>query len=190
MTKSEARMTNQTRSPKSETASARRFDPRHWAFVIHSSFAIRHSSFLRAAWLLLALTVLPQCAPSEKPHSKEPAVRTFLERYFSTWSAKDMDGYGACFHPQARITFVHEGRPETQGLTDFLHGQKLGHLNATTPMTEVPTGMRIMMDDRTAQAQVRWKLTQGSRIVTGTDCFTLIETPEGWKIASLVFYND
>ena len=183
MTKSEARMTNQTRSPKSETAPARPFRLRHLAFVIHSSF-------LRAAWLLLALTFLPQCAPSEKPHSKEPAVRTFLERYFSTWSAKDMDGYGACFHPQARITFVHEGKPETQGLTDFLHGQKLGHLNATTPMTEVPTGMRILMDDRTAQAQVRWKLTQGSRIVTGTDCFTLIETPEGWKIASLVFYND
>ena len=183
-------MTNQTRNPKSETAPARPFRLRHRAFVIHSSFAIRHSSFFKVAPFLLAL-LLTHCTPSAPPaHSKEPAVRTFLERYFSTWSAKDMDGYGACFHPQARITFVHEGRPETQGLTDFLHGQKLGHLNATTPMTEVPTGMRIMMDDRTAQAQVRWKLTQGSRIVTGTDCFTLIETPEGWKIASLVFYND
>lgn len=143
-----------------------------------------------AALLLLASAFLPACSPAPPPHPAEPAVRSFLERYFSTWSAKDMDGYGACFHPQARITFVQNGVPQTQGLTDFLHGQKMGHATAREPMTEVPTGMQILMDDRTAQAAVRWKLTQGSRIVTGTDCFTLIKTPDGWAIMSLVFYND
>jgi len=57
-------------------------------------------------------------------------------------------------------------------------------------MTEVPTGMKILRDDRTAQASVRWKLTKGAEITTGTDCFTLIKTSTGWKIMSLVFYND
>ena len=131
------------------------------------------------------------CGPqAPAPHAEEPQVRSFLERYFATWSAKDMDGYASCFHQQARVTFLQNGAPQSQGLTDFLHGQKMSHAGSTTPMTEVPTDMQILMDDRTAQAQVRWKLTQGTRVVTGTDCFTLVKTPDGWKIASLVFYND
>jgi hypothetical protein len=147
-----------------------------WRFVIHSTFLILVSSFLIS------------CSP--QAHADEQDVRTFLERYFATWSAKDMDGYGSCFHEQARITFVHQGVPQSQGLTDFLHGQKLSHATTTVPMTEVPTDMKILRDERTAQASVRWKLTKGGDITLGTDCFTLIKTPNGWKIMSLVFYND
>ena len=102
-----------------------------------------------------------------------------------------MEGYGGCFHPQARITFVGKGgASQSDGLTDFLHGQKLSHAQATAPMTEVPTDMKITMDSWVAQAAVRWKLTKGAEIVTGTDYFTLIQTESGWKIVSLVFYND
>ena len=150
-----------------------------WRFVIHSTFLILVSSFLS------------YCAPQTgQTRADEQDVRAFLERYFSTWSAKDMDGYGACFLEQARITFVHQGVPQSQGLTDFLHGQKLSHATTTVPMTEVPTDMKILRDERTAQASVRWKLTKGSEVTLGTDCFTLIKTSTGWKIMSLVFYND
>jgi len=145
-------------------------------FVIHSAF------------LILVLSFLAGCSPVKTQDDSD--VRAFLTRYFSTWSAKDMDGYGACFHEQARITFVQQSVPHTQGLTDFIHGQKLSHATTSVPMTEVPTAMQILRDDRTAQASVRWKLTKGTEITTGTDCFTLIQTPAGWKIMSLVFYND
>jgi hypothetical protein len=102
-----------------------------------------------------------------------------------------MDGYAACFHPQARVSYIQNGAPQTQGVTDFLHGQTMSHATAREPMIEVPLEMRILMDDRAAQAYVRWRLTQGSRVVTGTDCFTLIQKPQGgWAIISLVFYND
>jgi hypothetical protein len=50
--------------------------------------------------------------------------------------------------------------------------------------------MKISGDSRVAQAEVRWNLTKGREIVTGTDYFTLLRTSEGWRIASLVFYND
>jgi len=146
--------------------------------AIHSSCAILVSS---------SLSCSPQAGPAA---AGDKDVRAFLDRYFSTWSAKDMDGYGACFHQQARISYLHEGAPHTQGLTDFLHGQKLSHATAAEPMTEVPTDMKILRDERTAQASVRWKLTKGAEVVTGSDCFTLIKTPSGWKIISLVFYND
>jgi hypothetical protein len=124
-------------------------------------------------------------------HQDQSAIETFLNRYFSTWSAKDMAGYGGCFHPTARITFVGTpGEVSSQGLTDFLHGQKLGHDRSPVPMVEVPTDIKITGDQRVAQAEVRWKLTKGREVVTGLDYFTLIKTNEGWKIASLVFYND
>ncbi|WP_395749832.1 nuclear transport factor 2 family protein [Prosthecobacter sp.] len=137
------------------------------------------------------LLLLAGCGPQEgAANAGDADVREFLTRYFSTWSAKDMDGYGACFHEQARVVFVHQGTPLSQGLTDFLHGQKLSHATTTVPMKEVPTDMKILRDERTAQASVRWKLTKGADVTLGTDCFTLIKTPAGWKIMSLVFYND
>ncbi len=145
-------------------------------------FVMRHISFFLLALMLMG------CQPEPKSDSAD--VREFLTHYFSTWSAKDMDGYGGCFHEQARIVFVHQGVPQSQGLTDFLHGQKLSHATTTVPMTEVPTDMKILSDERTAQASVRWKLTKGADITLGTDCFTLIKTSTGWKIMSLVFYND
>lgn len=135
------------------------------------------------------LALLASCTKAANP--EEAAVRTFLQRYFSTWSAKDMDGYGACFDPQARITFVSKtGEVQSDGVTDFLHGQNLAHAQTTVPMAEVPTDMKITFDSRVTLAAVRWKLTKGAEIVTGTDNFTLIKTPAGWKIMSLVFYND
>jgi len=146
---------------------------------------------LLSSFVILSAVFLSGCGAQEAASRAETAdVREFLTHYFSTWSAKDMDGYGACFHEQARVVFVHQGAPHSYGLTDFLHGQKLSHATTTVPMTEVPTDMKILRDDRTTQASVRWKLTKGSEITTGTDCFTLIQTPAGWKIMSLVFYND
>lgn len=118
-------------------------------------------------------------------------MKRFLERYFATWSAKDMGGYGACFLPQARISFVGPaGQIQADGLTDFLHGQALSHAQATVPMAEVPTQFTITGDERIAQAAVRWQLTKGSEVVTGTDYFTLVKTSGEWKIIALVFYND
>lgn len=148
---------------------------------------------MRAFLCLLAPIglLLSSCGQAATPHPNEGEVRTFLNRYFSTWSAADMDGYGDCFHPLARVIFMgQKGEAKSEGLTDFLHGQKMGHAASNEPMTEVPTSMSITMEDRGAQALVRWKLTKGSTTVTGTDLFTLVFTPKGWKIMSLVFYND
>ncbi|SKB08599.1 Putative lumazine-binding [Prosthecobacter debontii] len=144
---------------------------------------------MRHFFTLFTCLLLVTCSPAA--HSSQSELETFLQRYFSTWSAQDMTGYADCFHTTARISFVgHDGQCSSQGLTDFIHGQTLGHQRSPTPMKEVPTDMKISGDDRVAQAAVRWKLTKGSETVTGTDYFTLVKTASGWKIASLVFYND
>lgn len=118
-------------------------------------------------------------------------TRAFLARYFSTWSAQDMDGYGACFHPQARIVYQPaQGDVISQGLTDFLHSQKMAHQQATTPMKERPLEMKIQGDNKVVQAVVAWELTKGSIQERGTDFFTLKREGATWKIISLVFYGE
>ena len=140
----------------------------------------------------LMLLALSACSPApQAAHPDEAAVRSFLERYFSTWSARDMEGYGACFHPSARITFMAgEGRVNTDTLTEFLAGQTLGHQRSPVPMTEVADSMEIHMDERAALARVAWTLTNGAERSTGIDHFSLIKTEQGWKIIHLLFYAD
>lgn len=145
---------------------------------------------LRLALLCLAI-ITAGCTQEQSAHPEEPAIRAFLERYFSTWSAQDMEGYGACFQEQARVIFVEKGGgSRSEGLTDFLHGQRLGHTQSPVRMIEVPLEMHITGDARVAQAAVKWKLTKGAEIITGMDYFTLAKTPQGWRIVSLVFFND
>ncbi|MEZ0387645.1 MAG: nuclear transport factor 2 family protein [Verrucomicrobium sp.] len=158
--------------------------------LCHLSTGAANSSVL----ILLAIVSLVGvgCKSATPPaYPQEAEVKTFLNRYFSTWSAKDMEGYGSCFHPQARVFFLTEGQGVvSQGLTDFLHGQRMAHEQAATPMTERPVDMRIQGDERGAQACVTWVLTKGAKEERGTDLFTLQKEASGWKIISLAFYGE
>lgn len=140
--------------------------------------------------LFMAL-LLPACAPPATTHPDDAGVRAMLNRYFDTWSKRDMDGYGKCFDPKARILFIaRNGDVISEGVTDFLHGQKLGHEQAATPMTERPLEMKIQGDAKVVQATVTWVLTKGSIEERGTDFFTLRKADDEWKIVSLVFYAE
>jgi hypothetical protein len=142
--------------------------------------------------LILGFFALTLACCSHHSAKDEEVVRTFLGRYFSTWSAQDMEGYAGCFHEQARISFVtKQGVVQSQGLTDFIHGQKMAHQTSSSPMKEVPLAMKIELHAPVAQAAVNWKLTKSAGgEETGMDFFTLVKTAEGWRIMSLVFYND
>lgn len=145
-----------------------------------------------AVGLMLVTAMVAGCRAQGQVHPDDAEVRKFLERYFSTWSARDMEGYGSCFHPQARV-FILDGPNSvvSQGLTDFLHGQKLAHQLSSTPMTEKPVAMTIQGDAKGVQAYVTWVLTKGGKEERGTDLFTLKKEPTGgWKIVSLVFYGE
>jgi hypothetical protein len=144
-------------------------------------------------WSLLAVFALSlvSCTARPSAHPDDASIRAFLTRYFSTWSAKDMDGYAACFHPQARVLFLTDsGQVASEGLTDFLHGQRLAHETASVPMSEKPLDMTIQGDAKIVQASVTWVLSKGSTEERGTDFFTLKREGDGWKIVTLVFYGE
>ncbi len=153
---------------------------------MYSSFVIRHSPLIA----LIALTLV-SCSPKPQAHPDEAAIRAFLNRYFETWSKRDMEGYGACFAPEARILFIAKnGGIVSEGTVDFLHGQKVAHERSPTPMTERPLEMKIQGDMKVAQAVVTWVLNKGAKEERGTDFFTLRRDGAGWRVVSLVFYGE
>lgn len=155
---------------------------------LRGSKPFRHSSLVIRIFLLFTLA---SCTAQPSTHPDDANIRAFLSRYFSTWSAKDMDGYAACFHPQARVMFIGEsGQILSQGLTDFLHSQRLAHETASVPMTEKPVEMTLQGDAKAVQAQVTWVLTKGTTEERGTDFFTLKREGNDWKIVCLVFYGE
>lgn len=129
--------------------------------------------------------------PAASVDARDADVRKLIERYFKSWSSRDLDRYGQCFMPQAAVQLVDEqGRLITMPLAPFLKSQKLAHERAKQPMTETPQTIEVRFEAKLARAVVRWKLVEGERTTLGYDHFTLMETPAGWRIANLIFYND
>ena len=141
--------------------------------------------------LLAAWQTLYQNAPGPQPAPREDArtaeVKQFVETYFRTWSNRQMDAYADCFHSDAVIQFIDStGRVRNQTKEPFCAEQRT--VQNTTPAVEVPTSMEIRFEARLARAVVAWKLTQGRRVETGYDHFTLIKQNGRWRIVNLVFY--
>jgi hypothetical protein len=121
---------------------------------------------------------------------QEKAVRDMIERYFSTWSAQDIDRYGQCFMPQAAIQLVSkEGGLVTMPLRQFLSTQRKAHEETTEPMKEAPESVEVRFEGKLARVIVFWKLTVGTREETGYDHFTLMQSGGQWRIANLIFYE-
>jgi len=91
-------MTTESRMTKVEWSSNALYLNRHHRSLFIVSWSLPVSPGPEQC-LFLGLLLASQC------RNTEPAVRAHLERYFATWSSQDMEGYGACFHPQARISF-------------------------------------------------------------------------------------
>lgn len=145
----------------------------------------------RRGLVVLVLLLTVGCAGRKAGHPREGEVRAALVKYFAVWSSQDMEAYAACFHPQARVFFLDKsGRVTGQGLTDFVHGQRMAHAQSPVAMREEPVEMKFLIDDTAAQAQVTWRLVKGTQEERGTDLFTLKREGNDWKIVSLVFYGE
>jgi len=120
----------------------------------------------------------------------EASLHQFIEKYFTSWSNKDMEGYAACFDPLATIYFMKNGRVALQqNFKDFLEGQINAHKAAATPLAEHAEDIDLFITGNTAYARVLWKLRAGNRVSKGYDHFMIFRTPGGWKIVTLLFYE-
>lgn len=118
-------------------------------------------------------------------------VEAFIRNYFNTWSNQDLAGYGACFHPGARIWYVPPGgRTESLALAPFLDTQKAAHANSPVRMKEYPLEMKIELRNGLANVWVYWELAEGEKLTRGYDFYTLVQVGGQWRILSLVFNTE
>ncbi len=116
-------------------------------------------------------------------------VKELIERYFQTWSAQDMGGYGKCFASNACVQFIDpQGRLTSLSKEPFLATQREAHANARHRQTEVPESIDIRFEVKLARVVVYWKLTAGPETKYGYDHFTLMKHRGEWRIVNLVFY--
>ena len=130
-----------------------------------------------------------EAQPSKDEDPRLGEVRTFVDRYFRSWSDQDMNTYDSCFLPEAVIQFIDDRAPSRRRAR---RGSSPSSERCTGESVErnveVPESVEVRLEGRLAHAVVIWKLTSGERVQKGYDHFTLLK-PEGkWRIVNLTFY--
>ncbi len=125
--------------------------------------------------------------PAALTASENAALGEFVGRYFSTWSACDIDGYGRCFHPTARVWF---GAVSSMPLPEFLESQRRAHAESPVRLTESPLSWQGDVKNGLAHVRVHWELHRGSESVRGYDFFTLAFSEGRWQIVALIFNEE
>jgi hypothetical protein len=135
-------------------------------------------------WMLRPAAKPPDATPVD---AERAALDELVERYFATWSKPDIDAYGRCFHPNARIWF--EGG-ESMALAPFLESQRRAHASSTVPLREYPLQWEVAARNGLGHAWVRWELDRGGDLEHGYDFFTFIYEDGRWQVLALVFNQE
>jgi hypothetical protein len=143
---------------------------------------------------LLGCLLISICNASTDNHNhiaEENSLHEAITDYFASWSRHDMNAYKMHFHRSATIYYIDSsGNPQSSLLDGFIGSQTEAHVASSVPLFELPTEIKIEVRGQIASAVVRWELHKGYAIDSGTDLFTFIKTPVGWKIVSLVFAKE
>lgn len=152
----------------------------------------RRRIILTGAIVIISFVVVFYWMSRRTQASSPPEIRAFLESYFSTWSARDLNAYKSHFHADAHIFYI-SSKPYTINsldLNSFIAQQSFAQVSSPEPMYEKMTNFTANADPKAASVSVQWELHKGSVVTTGTDRFILYREPAGnWKIMALLFYE-
>ena len=142
--------------------------------------------------LLLAMSLLyphrTAAAATPAPGDESAAVVQVVQAFFDALHAKDGDRLRATCQPGAQFTaarhtatgYVLRQRPVETDATHF----------AATPdsMLERMWSPTVHVTDRIAVVWARYDFHLNGKLShNGTDCFTLLKTDQGWKIACAAY---
>jgi len=151
----------------------------------HSAPAPQGSSTSESA--AAATPASPGAVPSTLSQEDRKAIDELVKRYFATWSARDIEGYGRCFHPNARIWYA---AGSSLALAPFLDTQQHAHTQSPVPLTEDPLGWEVTGNIGIAHARIHWELHRGPENVRGYDFFTLVQADGRWQIIAIIFNEE
>ena len=141
---------------------------------------------------IIVLTLFFSCCLTKPIDSNDQTeLDQTINFYFQYWSEKKMSSYRNLFHRDAIIQFrTKYGSIITERLDDFIEGQTRALQNSEQPMKEIPLNKKFLIKNGVAQVTVYWRLTIGTKQITGYDYFTFSKDMTGWKIQYLMFQNE
>lgn len=126
--------------------------------------------------------------PAQAVDPRTASVRAMIDRYFASWSNRQMDVYGSLFLPEAVIQQINpDGSVETARTREFVAAQT--EYQRRRPAKEAPVSVDIRFEQQLARAVVYWKLEAEGAVKYGYDHFTLLKAGNDWKILNLAFYE-
>ncbi len=133
----------------------------------------------------LLLTILLFLSCGMTPSEDEKAVSAVVTQFFHALADKDSTAARAVMTPQGRFYSVREdGSYRTQTHTEFF--QRLAQ--ETSDFLERMWDPTILVDGRIAVLWTPYDFHRDGQFShCGVDAFSLIKTPEGWKIAGTIY---
>jgi hypothetical protein len=127
------------------------------------------------AFLLLAAAV---------PAADESAVLATVQRLFDAMAARDGAAARAVLLPEAPVISVRAGKVTSATSSDFVARVAA----AKEPLREGIREPRILIHRDVAHLWAPYMFHRGDTFShCGIDSFSLVKTPEGWRIAGLVY---
>jgi len=139
------------------------------------------------SFLLFPLAGLASAGAANPAQGKAAAVAV-VQKFFNAMVARDGGGIRETFLPGTQYAL---GVPTADGYITKL--KTIETLIAEVQQDPQPWLERVwhptvLIEDRIATVWARYDFHKGSKFShNGTDCYTLLKTDAGWKIAGLVF---
>ena len=133
----------------------------------------------------LLFTILFVFSCVKTPSEDEKAVSAVVTQFFYALASKDSTAARAVMMPQGRFYSVREdGSYRTQTHAEFF--QSIAQ--ETSDFLERMWDPTILVDDRVAVLWTPYDFHRDGQFShCGVDAFSLIKTPEGWKIAGTIY---
>ncbi len=138
---------------------------------------------MRAAVLLSILFLSTSTSAAEDPEEK--VILATVQRLFDAMSAHDADSARAVLIPEGRVSGVSSsGKPSNVSQEDFaarLGAAKQKYLERMwNPKVQIRNGIAAVWGEYDFHLD-------GKFHHCGIDSFSMVKTPEGWKIAGIVY---
>jgi hypothetical protein len=132
---------------------------------------------LRTAFLLFATLCL---AATEKD-----SIKALVQKTFDAMAAKDAAAIEACFTREAQLIAIRDtGESSTTSVKDF--AQRIS--SSKSKLLERMWNPEVRISGRLATLWAPYDFHRdGKRTHCGIDQVDLVQTPEGWRIASLIY---
>ena len=147
-----------------------------------------------AGALLLACGTSPSKAGTEEGTGVIPgetdedirSVNEFLDTFQERYSARDIKGVSRLFMDISTVMVDFEGRLTAFTIEDWLDMTE-NVFDRNSRISDKLTERSITVYGKIAVATCRYDFKSATEHSSGHDIFSLVRTPDGWRIASLMY---